>query len=75
MIERGVVQSTFELTPHIKRVRWLMERYASVPMSFADACLVRMSELHTDVLVWTTDSDFRVYRRHGRQRIPTRMPL
>ena len=74
-VERGVVQSSFAVSPHIKRVRWLVERYASVPMSFADACLVRMSELHTDVLVWTTDSDFRVYRRHGRQKIPTRMPL
>lgn len=74
MFERGLVRSTFELTDHARRIRALMERYASLPMSFADACLVRMTELHADVVVWTLDSDFRVYRRHGRQAIPTLMP-
>lgn len=74
MVERGLVKSAFELQPQIRRIRALMHRYASVPMSFADACLVRLSELHGDVAVWTLDSDFRIYRRHGRQRIPTIMP-
>lgn len=74
LVERGVVQSAFELQPHVQRVRSLADRYASVPMSFADACLVRMTELHSDAVVWTLDSDFQVYRRHGRQRIPTLMP-
>lgn len=74
MIERGLAQSSFELGPQVRRIRALMQRYASVPMSFADACLVRMTELHGDVLVWTLDSDFRVYRRHGRQAIPVLMP-
>ena len=74
MFERGTVRSAFELTDHVKRVRALVQRYASVPMSFADACLVRMTELHADVVVWTLDSDFRVFRRHGRQAIPTLMP-
>ena len=74
MIERGVAQSSFELTAHVRRLRALMARYSSVPMSFADACLVRMSELHADAVVWTLDSDFHVYRRHGRQAVPTLMP-
>ena len=73
-IERGLVQPSFVLSDHIQRVRLLMRKYASVPMSFADACLVRMSELHSDVVVWTVDSDFHVYRRYGRERIPTLMP-
>lgn len=73
-VERGLVRSAFELAPHVPRVRSLMDRYGSVPMSFADACLVRMTELHTTSVVWTLDSDFRVYRRHGRQRIPTLEP-
>jgi predicted nucleic acid-binding protein len=73
-VERGLVRSAFDLGVHIGRVRSLMERYRSVPMSFADACLVRMTELQTSVVVWTTDSDFRVYRRHGRQRIPSLEP-
>jgi predicted nucleic acid-binding protein len=73
-VERELVRSSFALELHIQRVRWLMARYSSTPMSFADACLVRMTELHTDVVVWTTDTDFAIYRRHGRERIPTLMP-
>jgi predicted nucleic acid-binding protein len=39
------------------------------PMPFADACLVRMSESHSDSVVWTLDRDFRSYRRNRRQTI------
>ena len=52
----------------------LLARYTSVPMSFADACLVRLSELIPLAVVATLDSDFRVYRRNGRQVIPLLMP-
>jgi hypothetical protein len=51
-----------------------MARYASVPMSLADSCLVRMSEIYPDSRVLTLDSDFRVYRRNGRQMIPMIAP-
>ncbi len=51
-----------------------MQRYADQPMSFADACLVRMTELHPDSMLITLDGDFRVYRRHGRQAIPLATP-
>ena len=74
MIERGALRGAFDLTEHVRRVRALMERYSNVPMSLADACLVRMTEVHTEAVVWTLDGDFRVYRRHGRQAIPTLMP-
>jgi hypothetical protein len=43
-------------------------------MSLADACLVRMSELVAGCTIFTLDSDFRIYRRHKRQRIPLLMP-
>jgi hypothetical protein len=36
-------------------------------MSVADACLVRMTGTLNDPVLLTTDADFRVYRRHGRQ--------
>ena len=52
----------------------LMDRYVSVPMSFADACLVRLNELVPRSVVATLDSDFRVYRRNGRQVIPLLIP-
>jgi len=45
-----------------------------VPMSLADASLVRMTETLSNPLLLTTDSDFRIYRRHSRQVIPCVMP-
>ncbi|HIL24335.1 MAG TPA: type II toxin-antitoxin system VapC family toxin [Verrucomicrobia bacterium] len=52
----------------------MMRRYKNVPMSFADACLVRLTELHAQSVVLTLDSDFTIYRRNGRQVVPTLMP-
>ncbi len=52
----------------------LMDKYASLPMSFADACLVRLAELNSDSVVLTTDADFKIYRKHGRQVVRTRSP-
>jgi predicted nucleic acid-binding protein len=55
-------------------LRALMRRYRNRPMSLANACLVRLSEIHTDGEVFTLDSDFRIYRRHGNKVIPVLMP-
>lgn len=74
LIERGVVRVTMSLTEQVSSVRALFERYDSVPASLADACLVRMSELHDPCRVLTLDSDFLIYRRHGRKVIPLLMP-
>jgi hypothetical protein len=70
LLERGVLRLAFDLSDDFGQVSSLMKRYASVPMALADACLVRMSELFSDSVVLTLDSDFRIYRRHKRQRIP-----
>ncbi|MBE0544896.1 MAG: hypothetical protein IH623_26455 [Verrucomicrobia bacterium] len=51
-----------------------MRRYRNVPMSLADATLVRLSELHRDCRVFTLDADFRIYRRHGNKVIPVLIP-
>lgn len=40
----------------------LMERYANVPMSFADACLVAMAEAMPAAKIFTLDRDFLLYR-------------
>jgi hypothetical protein len=40
----------------------------------ANACLVRLSELEGAGEVFTLDSDFRIYRRHGNRVIPVLMP-
>jgi predicted nucleic acid-binding protein len=71
-VARGVVKPTFRLQEEVSSVKALMRRYAR---DLADACLVRMSEIHSDCVVLTIDSEFRdVYRRHGRQVIPTILP-
>ena len=48
-----------------KHLRMLMRTYRNVPMSLADATLVRLSELRADSKIFTLDADFRIYRRHG----------
>jgi uncharacterized protein len=64
----------FRLGAEIAAVRRLMEKYRSVPMSLADACLVRMTENEPDSVVLTLDRDFRVYRRNGRHVVPMLSP-
>jgi uncharacterized protein len=58
----------------ISRVLVLMEKYADVPTSMADGCLVRMTELFSEHVLLTTDADLRIYRRHGRQTIRCALP-
>jgi predicted nucleic acid-binding protein len=41
----------------------LMERYANVPRSFADACLTLLADLSSETRIFTVDRDFTVYRR------------
>ena len=48
--------------------------FTDVPMSLADACLVRMTETLADAVVLTTHADFRIYRRHSRQVVPSVLP-
>ena len=55
-------------------LRELMARYRDVPMSLADATLVRLAELNDDSIVFTLDADFRIYRRHRNKIIPVMMP-
>lgn len=73
-IENGLLRIALEIEDHCAELKSLMKRYASVPMSLADSCLVRMSEIYPDSRVLTLDSDFRVYRRNGRQMIPMIAP-
>jgi predicted nucleic acid-binding protein len=74
LLRRGAVAPAFDLGDEIEPVLRLMRKYADVPMSLADACLVRMTETLADPVLLTTDADFRIYRRHSRQVIPVEMP-
>ena len=74
LLRRRAVNAAFDLGNDVESVLKLLQKYADVPMSLADACLVRMTETLPDPVILTTDSDFRIYRRHSRQTVPCRMP-
>jgi predicted nucleic acid-binding protein len=64
----------FRLEDDAEPIARMMVKYSSVPMSLADACLVRMAEKIAGSEVLTIDGDFRIYRKHGRQAIRTILP-
>ena len=74
LLRRRALIVAFDLDNDMEPVLTLLRKYADVPMSLADACLVRMTETLSDPLILTTDSDFRIYRRHGRQMVPCLTP-
>lgn len=74
LLRRRALMVAFDLDNDAESVLNLLQKYANVPMGLADACLVRMTETLPDPLILTTDSDFRIYRRHSRQMVPCMMP-
>jgi uncharacterized protein len=74
MLFRRAVVVVFDLDDNLEAVLTLLQKYANVPMSLADACLVRMSETVADPVILTTDNNFRIYRRHSRQVVPCIVP-
>jgi len=74
LLRRGSLLVAFDLANNLEPVLKLMQKYSDVPMSLADACLVRMTETFGDPLVLTTDTDFRIYRRHSRHVVPCVTP-
>jgi predicted nucleic acid-binding protein len=75
IIERGIICLDFTGCNHLPDLARLTRKYADQPMSLADACLVRMAELANQCQVFTTDRDFLLYRRKGRQVIPLLAPF
>jgi len=74
LLFRNTIRLPFHLDEETETVHHLMMKYSDVPMSLADACLVRMSEIYPKHLIFTLDSDFRIYRKNGKQIIKTFMP-
>jgi len=70
-----VLDTNFILAKEVSCLLSLVTKYADRPMDLADACVVRMTELHDRCRVWTIDrDDFATYRRHGRQAVPCSFP-
>lgn len=66
MVDEGFLSVGLQIAAQSTELLALVKRYASVPMSLADACMVRLAELHPRSTLWTFDSDFTVYRKNGR---------
>ncbi|MDQ5979061.1 MAG: uncharacterized protein QG602_2035 [Verrucomicrobiota bacterium] len=74
MVEAGVLEVVPLLPRDAAKLRLLMKRYAG-RIQYADACLIRLSELHPEARVLTTDvRDFRIYRRNRNERLPLISP-
>jgi len=75
MLERGDLRLDFSLRDELPEVGRLLRKYRDQGMDLADACVVRMSEVHRACRVLTVDvTDFAVYRRLGNREIPRLTP-
>ncbi len=62
----GQIEIGLRLGEELPAIRRLIDRYANVPMSLADACLVRLAEM-TGLPICTLDAGFNIYRTQGRR--------
>jgi predicted nucleic acid-binding protein len=74
LISSEKIKIEFQISQESANLQKLMERYQSVPMSLADACLVRMTEIYPNSILLTLDSDFRIYRKNKNEIIPFIIP-
>ena len=70
----GLLARNFSILDEQKALAKLAAKYINLPISLANACLVRMAELTPGAAVLTLDEHFHVYRMNDRQIIPTLMP-
>ena len=74
LLQREILHLPFRMIEHVNQIAWLLKKYSDIPISLADACLVRMSEIYGNSLVLTVDKDFSIYRKNKRQVIPILSP-
>ena len=74
VIHDGLLEIGFDLSREVRELLVLMKRYQDVPISIADACLIRMTEVFSDCRLLTTDRNFSIHRRFARQAIPPLTP-
>ena len=72
-VVRGLIGIGLQIGAEAEAIGALMRRYANVPMSLADACLVRLAEM-TELPICTLDRDFEIYRAYRRRNLDLIMP-
>lgn len=66
LLQNGALTLALGIAEHIDALHQLLQKYRDVRMSLADACIVRMAEIYERHAILTLDSDFSIYRKHGR---------
>lgn len=74
-VAQGLLTIPFRLIDNTAHVQQAMQRFASVPMSFADACLLEMAERYPEAKVLTLDSDFHIYRKDKNKAVAVLTPF
>ncbi len=74
-LARGKLLNSFAAADYWPDLRRFIKKYENLPMSLADASLVKMSELSSNCKILTTDRHFRIYRRNERLVIPLIAPF
>ncbi|MBN1465683.1 PIN domain-containing protein [candidate division KSB1 bacterium] len=74
LMQRDLIVLSFDLQTESMSIKSLLERYEAMPMSLADACLVRLAEQISESVILTTNRNFTVYRKNKRDIIPVILP-
>jgi hypothetical protein len=62
LLRRHVVEVAFHVKDHVESIARLLRKYANVPMSLADGCLVHMAKLSAESMILTLDGLFESVR-------------
>lgn len=60
--QKGFYEITFDAEEHLYPLQNLFKKYEDQNISLADACLIRLAEIHQESRILTFDSDFKIYR-------------
>lgn len=74
LLHRGLIQVPFRLAEAEAALGRLFVQYRDLPISLADACLVRMAETIPGSTVLTLDRDFSIYRFETKKPVPFLAP-
>jgi predicted nucleic acid-binding protein len=69
LVESGRLDLSFSYGQHLREIHALIHAYEDAPMSFADACLVRMAEMQAGSQVFTIGRHFAIYRQHKARKL------
>lgn len=74
LLNSNLLTIDFNLMSERETLSRLIHKYRDLPMSLADACLVRMAEMNRGARVFTLDQHFRIYKTPSRRQVPVILP-